>query len=661
MMVCTSIITETFEQIVEQLSKAQMAEIRLDQCRIGENELNRIGNLTHEQAIEWIATFRSQDGKGRSWTDAERMKALQQAIDSGANYVDIEIESAVSYRKKLTAYAKTRGCQVIISYHNFENTPSAKVLLNLIEDALNMEADLVKLISTSLSEADNAVILSLYHQKMIPANRLIAFGMSAVGSPTRWQCLQKGAPFTYASVAKGYESAPGQLSAQSIALALKPTLFGIIGKPVAHSMSPILFKAAYPEYENWHFLRIAAQDAKEGIKVMRELKIRGMNVTAPFKSDILEFVDEITESAQKMGAANTLVLEKNGKISAHNTDYLGVLGALKDFKVDCKGKFCLILGAGGAARAAAYALSLENAKTIVINRSATHAQQLARDFGLEWLEYGKINAQALQDLVHRADIIINTLPAGIQLIPEDFLQEHHVVLDASYHDSVYFKASITKKYHFISGLYWLLHQGIPAYTLFTGIRPDAAQMETELLSIDPPVLKNFSFIGLMGSGKSTAALNLSKHFLVKLLDTDRKLEEHWGKKISEVVKEIGIDYLRKEEAAMIPLWLEDFEGMISCGGGVVTQPYLRERLKALSFPIWLYASPKECINRISDLQTRPLLAQAADPLAKIEEIARERFPMYVETAELLVPVGGKEKEEVCNRIALEIEHLTGQH
>lgn len=657
MMVCTSIIAQTFETISAQIDPAEMVELRLDQCNPSPEQLVQIAALLGVRKCPWVATFRVSDGHLKTWTDPERLVRLKQAIDLGATFVDIEIESDPDYRTTLTRYAQEKHCQVIISYHNFSETPVFTELQSLVEQALEMQADLVKLITTSIHPTDNAKLLRLYETPGIDPKRLIAFGMGTLGSPTRWQCLTKGAPFTYASAVAGAEAAPGQLTAKSIALALTPALFGIMGKPVGHSMSPMLFRAAFSDYPHWHFLRIAAQDAKEGVQVMRELKLRGMNVTAPFKTEVLEYVDIVTESAKKMGAANTLVMDEDGKIAAHNTDHLGVLGALKDFKVDGTNKRCLILGAGGAARAAAYAMQSIQAQTVILNRTGEHAQALAQTFGLDWVEYGKLDPQALKALVHKSDIIINTLPTGIQLIPEAYLEARHVVLDASYHDSVYFSASLSQKYHFISGLYWLLHQGIPAYTLFTGIRPEAGPMENELLSLDQAPIRNFSFIGLMGSGKSTAAYNLSKRFGMKLLDTDRMLEEYWGKKITEVVEAHGIAYLRKEEAAKIPLWLEAFEGMFSCGGGVVTQECLRKQLKALSYPIWLYARPQECLDRISDLNTRPLLAHADDPTVKIEALAQERFPLYVETAELLVPVGGKQKEEVTERIALEIENL----
>lgn len=161
----------------------------------------------------------------------------------------------------------------------------------------------------------------------------------------------------------------------------------------------------------------------------------------------------------------------------------------------------------------------------------------------------------------------------------------------------------------------------------------------------------------MGSGKSTVARQLNLLLHLPLLDTDKQLEELWGKKIAALVEEKGIQFLREEEARHIPTWLEDFSGLISCGGGVVSQAKLRKALKDLSYPIWMYASPKECLERISDIRTRPLLAQSEDPLETLTNIATERNRWYAETAALLIPVGGKEKEEVADRLALEIHHL----
>ncbi len=180
-----------------------MVELRLDLMQMQPAQIQAL--LQHN--IPTVVTCR--EGK---YSQNERITLLKHAIEHGAAYVDIEVESEENYRKELVNFAKQKGCKVIISYHNFEATPSIAELKQTIAECRNMGADVVKLITTACSEQDSARVLSLYETE----KDLIAFAMGEAGKITRFACLYLGAPFTYASSGLGKEAAPGQITASNM-------------------------------------------------------------------------------------------------------------------------------------------------------------------------------------------------------------------------------------------------------------------------------------------------------------------------------------------------------------------------------------------------------------------------------------------------------------
>jgi 3-dehydroquinate dehydratase-1 len=180
-----------------------MVELRLDLMQIDEVEISQL----LKRGVPAVVTCREG-----VYDQARRQQLLLFAIDNGAAYVDVEIEADEGYRKAIVEHAKEKNCKVIISYHNFENTPSSNELKDIISKSRNMGADIVKLITTAKNFNDNARVLSLYENEQ----DLICFAMGEVGKITRFACLFLGAPFTYASVSCGKEAAPGQLAVKDI-------------------------------------------------------------------------------------------------------------------------------------------------------------------------------------------------------------------------------------------------------------------------------------------------------------------------------------------------------------------------------------------------------------------------------------------------------------
>lgn len=195
--ICLSIGNLTFSEILVHLKNVALAEIRIDLMQLTDNELATVFN----QHKNLIATYRTT-------TDFEGMVAtLTKAINFGCAYIDIDIETPEKYRCKLIETARKHRCRVILSYHNFSETPDTVQLNEIVRNLFGNGAEIAKLACMANSESDCARVLQLYTNH----RNLVAFAMGDIGKNTRIQSVELGAPFTYASI-KGKETAPGQIS-----------------------------------------------------------------------------------------------------------------------------------------------------------------------------------------------------------------------------------------------------------------------------------------------------------------------------------------------------------------------------------------------------------------------------------------------------------------
>ncbi len=197
-MLCIAIADKNIETIKAQLKEAEMAEIRIESCRLNKETTAEVFKL-HKNLI---ATCRPE-----GVTDAQRMELLKVAIDNGAAWVDIEIESDRAFTNELAAYAKAKGCKVIISYHDYNKTPSVIELNKIVDNSIEMGAELVKMATMVITEKDNAALISMYNHN-VP---MLALGMGQLGTITRIGALKFGAPFTFVSGDNIEQTAPGQL------------------------------------------------------------------------------------------------------------------------------------------------------------------------------------------------------------------------------------------------------------------------------------------------------------------------------------------------------------------------------------------------------------------------------------------------------------------
>jgi 3-dehydroquinate dehydratase-1 len=214
-MICVSLADLDFEHCRRALESTDCAEIRLDRCRFTREEITRLFSL--ESTL--IATCRPG-----SYTENERRVQLAAAITAGASYVDIEVEAEKGFREELTELALKHTCGLILSYHNYEETPSRQDLIQILEECFLFGADIAKIVCLVRSLSDSARILSLYDNVKKfeeSGKKLIALGMGEEAQITRFAAPLLGAPFTYAAPGPGRETAPGQLTKDKLSDLLK--------------------------------------------------------------------------------------------------------------------------------------------------------------------------------------------------------------------------------------------------------------------------------------------------------------------------------------------------------------------------------------------------------------------------------------------------------
>ncbi len=245
-------------------------------------------------------------------------------------------------------------------------------------------------------------------------------------------------------------------------------IYGILGRPVAHSLSPAMHNAAFKELGiNAVYVAFPVADLASAVAGLRGLMIRGASVTIPFKEDIIPLLDEIDPQAVKIGAVNTVV-NRNGLLTGYNTDWLGALRALEE-KTDIAGKRALILGAGGASRAIAFGILEKGGQAAVTDLEMDKALALARQLWVEVIAPDHLGQ-------YPADILINATPVGMEPqsgdIPIDpnHLPRFQVVMDIVYKPlkTRLLQEAEARGCQVIDGLRMLIHQATEQFTLWTG-------------------------------------------------------------------------------------------------------------------------------------------------------------------------------------------------
>ncbi len=434
---------------------------------------------------------------------------------------------------------------------------------------------------------------------------------------------------------------------------------GLIGNPVEHTLSPVIHNTISELMSDGSAMKCVyvpfhvEEKLGDAVKGAHALNILGMNVTVPHKQDVMEYLSSVDDAAAVIGAVNTLVREENG-YRGLNTDAEGISRELDFYGIEIEGKTVLMLGAGGASKAVAYALAKKNAgKVYICNRTLAKAQQIAdcvnAHFGRDCMSamtYEKISEIEEDELVAIQCTSVGLSPRDDEcVIPDgDIFDKIAVGVDLVYKPAQtqfmkYLRAHGKPAYN---GLRMLLYQGIAAYEHFTGdkVPQEVCEIAARRLEMAAGIRRPIILCGYMGSGKSTVARELSRKLGIPVIDTDERIVKTQGKSINDIFAQQGETAFRDMETELIKeLIREEAGGIISLGGGMVLREENRKLLRALGPVVFLEASPEVIYKRVSGNSDRPLLA-GDDLMGKIESMLKIRTPLYKDAAGICVDTDG---------------------
>jgi shikimate dehydrogenase len=246
-------------------------------------------------------------------------------------------------------------------------------------------------------------------------------------------------------------------------------LYGVLGYPLSHSLSPALHNTAFSVTGlNAVYLAFETRDIDRCLQGMRGLGIKGMSVTLPHKSAVIPLLDEVDDRAKAIGAVNTIV-NRGGRLIGYNTDAHGALHALEE-KTQLTGKTAVVIGAGGAARAIGFILREKGVHLTVVNRSRERGKALAHALACPFIPLDGLGERT-------ADILIHATSVGMMphtdacLVPEHFLKPAMVVMDIIYHpmETRLLRMARDRGCETVSGLGMFIHQGAEQFRLWTGL------------------------------------------------------------------------------------------------------------------------------------------------------------------------------------------------
>ncbi|MDE3110000.1 MAG: shikimate dehydrogenase [Acidobacteriota bacterium] len=462
------------------LRQTRTVELRLDWLS-GDREiarfLSRLRSIRPKATL--IATCRRREAGGKySGTIASQLAQLLEAIGAGCEWFDLEIESVRQCPPGLLEIMFGEGLQ-LTSAHFFDRLP--KDLAQVAGELARGRSDAIKIAAHCKSLREARKIFAIASKR----KNVVAIPMGDVALPARLLAVREGSVFTYAPVENA--TAPGQVSLNDAKqlyrldrLTHRTRVYGVIGNPVGHSLSPLMQNAGFAARRlDAIYLPFLVRDLRDFVDSIEPLDISGFSVTIPHKRRILKYLDRCDPLAEKIGAVNTVV-RSEGKLCGYNTDYVGVLRSLES-RMPLRGSRILIVGAGGAARAVAFALAQSGGVPCITARRPARARALARAAGGEAIPRQRIRAEFF-------DAIVNATPVGMHPRTGESPLEPRELNCRLVFDTIY-RPKMTKLLQFakrrgietVSGVEMFVAQGAAQIEIWTGQRAPVEAMRRAVL------------------------------------------------------------------------------------------------------------------------------------------------------------------------------------
>ncbi|HYG76176.1 MAG TPA: shikimate dehydrogenase [Planctomycetota bacterium] len=459
-----------------------LVELRLDfYSDLSSEALDRALNRFSPSCV---VTCRHPDegGKNPALTNEQRLQFLQQAANRGVMYVDIEARTPRSNFDKKTS-------TLVVSAHDFTAAPE-----NLLRSQPGKQVgkDDVEKIACMPVKPDDQLLLMRTLRERIGANwHGLLLGMGEAGLWTRILAPLFGAPFTFARGEGAPGTAPGQPTCRELDELYRVRqmrtgwpIYGVIGNPIGHSLSPLLHNTAFRELNmDGVYVPLKVEgDPVAFVKTFGDIGLRGVSITIPHKEANWSAIAEIDELARNIGAVNTLSF-RDGRWHATNTDASGAVDSLEAVSGSLRGKRVAILGAGGAARAVAYGIRERGGEILIANRTRERAEALAKAVAA-----GVITPDALTS--SRIDVVVNTTSVGMHpKVGESPLEKEQIPQGSIVFDTVYnplrtklLTLAEERGCRTLGGAEMFIGQGVRQFELWTGRKAPRAAVSAAILA-----------------------------------------------------------------------------------------------------------------------------------------------------------------------------------
>jgi 3-dehydroquinate dehydratase / shikimate dehydrogenase len=477
--ICAVCAAPTAKEMLAQMGRAmkqsRTIELRLDWLRSSRELrqfLRRLG--INKKKVCAIATLRRRSAGGKFQGGLKQQReGLRAAISQGCSWCDLEVESAERLHRDEAQTLQRAGARVMISFHDFGGTP--RDLRSVVRRLDRCGGDAIKIAAEARTARDSTRLLGTIGRR----RDMVVVPMGEAGLPGRVLALGTGSALAYASVNEA--TAPGQLSVGEMRqlyyadrINRRTRIYGAIGDPIAHSLSPVMHNAAFAACRvNAILLPFLVRDLGDFLEARATLGIAGFAVTLPHKQAIIRHLAGCDPLAARIGAVNTVVVRGKDALYGYNTDYVGVLRALEK-RVRLAGSRVLLIGAGGAARAAAFALAEAGAVTCIWARREERARALARAAGGQAVPRAELKREFF-------DAIIQATPLGLRPNDASPLRADElncrVAMDMIYKPEMtpFLRAARKRKIEIVTGAEMFLAQGVAQWEIWMGAR---APMET---------------------------------------------------------------------------------------------------------------------------------------------------------------------------------------
>ena len=401
---------------------------------------------------------------------------------------------------------------------------------------------------------------------------------------------------------------------------------GLLGRKLGHSYSPQIH-SHLASYEYTLF----EKEPEELEAFLKNGGFTGLNVTIPYKKDVIPYLDELSPTAKRLGAVNTIVRREDGSLIGHNTDYFGFCSMVGRSGLTVAGKKVLVLGSGGASNTAVAALEEMGAQVVVISRSGEN-------------NYDNLHRHA------DAAVIVNTTPVGmypktgVSPISLERFQKLEGVLDVVYNPArtQLLLDAESRGLTTMNGLWMLVAQAKESAEWFAGVQIPDGKI-AKIHGLLRAQMENIVLIGMPGCGKTTVGQALVTMQGKRFVDADAVLEERVGRKITDIIPTDGEEAFRQMETDTLAELGKQSGLVIATGGGCVTREWNYPLLHQNGTILWL----------TRELDKLPTHGRPLSQTGKLQQMYAVREPMYRRFADAVISNDAAVEQTIAQICALQ--------